>query len=721
MKHLLLTLCSLATFSVISQAVLPTSHSFTGTTLPSGWTENGTAFYTASGNTPPAMKLDGTGDYLQIYFTGNPGQLSYYLTGNGFSGGTFEVQESVNGSSWTTLHSFTTAPDATYTQYTDTPQITSHYIRFFYTQKVAGNIGLDDVMLAEGAAGPSQEIEVVDNTTVLLTGATKVIQSAVGTPVTATLTLKNEGTVQNLDVSSMTLSGVDAADFQITGGSSTQIGPNGTYALTVQFTPSVAGSRHAALQIASNDADEALVTINLYGIGGNLATEPTSQAQNLTFQNVKTYRLDAQFAAASTPSEAYIVLRKTGTTLTEVPVDGQSYDRGDYIGGAQVVYVGTNLAFVPNYIHANTSYTFAVFTLNGPMGYENYLTTAPLKATAQTPATMQPTNYYAGINMLSPTFVTDLHNLVNPHDEQFYSNYATLMVAKFVVRDTTDNRRVITCSYSGEHKIYTEPFDFTSNGFSREHSYCHNWMPTNPADALPEYNDYHHLYPVNQDLANAVRSNYPLGEVVTVGSSYLQAKFGQDENGHSVYEPRDAHKGAVARAIMYEAIAYDGVSGNDWSFPDFISGSIPYGQDQYVLKKWHLQNPPSKMEIARNDFIDSLQGNRNPFIDEPTFACYINFSNMNYETLGCEAELTEALSNALILFPNPSAQGTTNVHVDGSDIIGVRLIDASGREVLMKSYEPSKFVTLDLQTIAPGCYTIHVQTIHGDAYQTLIH
>jgi hypothetical protein len=257
------------------------------------------------------------------------------------------------------------------------------------------------------------------------------------------------------------------------------------------------------------------------------------------------------------------------------------------------------------------------------------------------------------------------------------------MISLFVARDTTDDRRVITCVYSGENKIYTEPFDFTTQGYSREHTYCHNWMPTNPADLLPEYNDYHHLFPTNQNSANAVRSNYPLGKVVTVSSTYLGAKFGLDANGHMVYEPRDDHKGDAARAMMYEAVCYNSVSGNNWKFPSYISGSIPYGQDQYVLKQWALQDLPSNWEISRNDFIDSLQENRNPFIDNPEYVCYVNFSDMTYETNGCLASIEEQLLNAFIVYPNP-AKKELFLHVDATTIL--KIFPLPQRQAIFNTY-----------------------------------
>ena len=83
------------------------------------------------------------------------------------------------------------------------------------------------------------------------------------------------------------------------------------------------------------------------------------------------------------------------------------------------------------------------------------------------------------------------------------------------MRDTLDHQYVVTCVYSGENSIFDLPFDWSETGFSREHSYCHNWMPSNPANnpEKPEYQDLHHLFPVVFKNVNETRINYPLGEV----------------------------------------------------------------------------------------------------------------------------------------------------------------------------------------------------------------
>ena len=692
-----------------TQAVLPTSWSFTTTNLPTGWSESGTMFYAASGNTPPAMKFDNTGDYLLINFNSNAGNLTYYLTGNSFAGGTFTVEESNLGTVWTTLHSHTSPPSATYAMFTDVPLATTRFIRFIYTNKVSGNIGVDDVNITIGAATPEQEINVKQGATTIVSGGSYFTSSSLASMTPSTFTIENLGTLNTLNIASATISGTNAADFSVASFPSSVLATS-TGNLILNFTPAASGTRTAILTIASNDADESSYIVNLNGVGGNLATEPSSQASNLVFSNVKTYRINASFTGTAAV-DGYLVLRKKGSPITGVPVDGTVYQRGDIVGDAQVVFSRNSTSFTPNNIIAGTTYYFAIYTYNGPNNFRNYNTTAPLLGNSTTPATMLPASYYSTLNTGNSSFATNLHALVNPHQVQYYSYYANTMIYSFEARDTTLDRRVVTCVYSGENKIYTEPFDWSSNGYSREHTYCHSWMPTNPATALPEYSDYHHLFPTNLNDVNIVRSNNALGIVVNVTSTYLGSKYGTDANGQTVFEPRDEHKGDAARAMMYEAICYTTISGNSWALPSY--------QNQYLLKQWHFQDPPDNWEIARNDFIDSLQNNRNPFVDSIDYACFVNFSNMTYEPLACEASINELLNNGFITYPNPS-KDEINLHVDATTISSYQIIDFQGRVVLSADVNNLALVKANISKLNAGTYLVKVVTPFGTAQRSIV-
>jgi hypothetical protein len=715
MKKIIFALFALCTIqAVTAQTTLPTSWSFTTATYPNGWTANGTGFYTGSGNTPPACRLDNTGDWMQIWFASAPGPLSYYIAGNSFSGGTFEVQESVNGNTWTTLRTFTGTLSSTYTQYTDQPASASRYVRFFYTTKVSGNVGLDDVLLDVPAAGPSQEIDVQFGSSSVPSGSTIWSASPVSTTTPIALSLANLGLVNTLNVSGITITGTNASEFVLQTNPSS-VSANSSAALNIDFTPAAVGTRTATLTINSDDADEPAYIININGAGGGFATEPAASATALSYTNVKSYRFQVNFTAASPACEGYLVLRRDDAPVTDVPADGSVYGVGDVVGSSQVAFVGTSTAFWANYIGAAQDYYFAVFSYNGPGQFRNYLGATPLTGMAMSAGSMQPANYYSTISTAAPTFIADLSTLTNPHTDNFYSNYAPRMVTRFWARDTINGQRVVTCVYSGENLVYTEPFGWTT--FSREHTYAHSWMPGYPSNTSnPEYSDYFNLFPTNQNNANALRSNLPLGEVVNASTTYLGCKVGTNAQGLVVFEPRDEQKGDAARALFYMAVCYN-TANQSWALPNPIL-NLSYGQDQNILKAWHYQDPPDAREIARNDYVDSLQGNRNPFIDSVDYACYIDFSNMTKITgpvLPCSTVgigENQSVRAQMGLWPNPTAGQFSLFYTNTVNAPAqVRLIDVTGRVVFEQQYAASagsNLFALDFSDIANGVYTIQV-------------
>ena len=594
--------------------------------------------------------------------------------------------------------------------FTDVPQSSTRFIRFIYTNKVSGNIGLDDVSIDIGAATPIQEINVMQSGNPLVSGSTYITNSPVSTLNSATFLIENLGTLDTLNITSATISGVNSSDFSVVSFPANVIA-NDSDSLILNFTPSSSGTRIAVLNIASNDLDEPNYIINLYGIGGNLASEPIQQASNFVFTNLKTFTFNTSFNATDSV-DGYLVLRKKGSAPTAFPLDGTIYQRGDIIGDAQVVYSSNVTTVTPNNIVAGTDYYFAVFSYNGPSNFRNYLINTPLSANITTPNSMLSSSFYSNLSTSSSSFMNDLHALTNPHQTQYYSYYDDLMIAFFESRDTTLDRRVVTCVYSGENKIYNEPFDFSATGYSREHTYCHSWMPTNPAQNLPEYSDFHHLFPSNLNSANILRSNNPLGEVTNVTSSFLGCKSGTNNNGQVVFEPRDEHKGDAARAIMYEAICYNSINGNSWALPSY--------QDQMILKNWHFQDPPSNWEIARNDFIDSIQNNRNPFVDSMNYVCFIDFSNMSYDPTACIPSSNQELLNlGFVTYPNPCID-QLNIYVDATTISSYQIIDNLGNIVLSNDVNNKKTVKVNTSKLSSGLYSVNVVTPIGKVQKNII-
>jgi hypothetical protein len=74
--------------------------------------------------------------------------------------------------------------------------------------------------------------------------------------------------------------------------------------------------------------------------------------------------------------------------------------------------------------------------------------------------------------------------------------------------------------------------------------------------------------------------------------------------------------------IFYMAVRYEGTDTSydlelvDYTYSDAGTNEPLYGKLSTLLA-WHAMDPPDAWEALRNNRIQSLQGNRNPFIDHP--------------------------------------------------------------------------------------------------------
>ena len=79
----------------------------------------------------------------------------------------------------------------------------------------------------------------------------------------------------------------------------------------------------------------------------------------------------------------------------------------------------------------------------------------------------------------------------------------------------------------------------------------HVWPRSQGAERAPVECDLHHLFPADAAV-NARRGALPFGEVSEeTWSDAGGSRMGLDAAGAEVFEPRDARKGDIARAILY--------------------------------------------------------------------------------------------------------------------------------------------------------------------------
>jgi hypothetical protein len=136
-------------------------------------------------------------------------------------------------------------------------------------------------------------------------------------------------------------------------------------------------------------------------------------------------------------------------------------------------------------------------------------------------------------------------------------------------------------------------------------------------------------------------------------------------------------------------------------------------QDLQTLINWHFSDLPDNYEIAKNDFIQSIQQNRNPFVDRPEWVNLINFNTltaaaapgmvMNYEE-------DETLYN-LSVYPNPS-EDILWFNLPITETAQLRIFDMTGRIVsneLIQS-EGQRVMSIQTNEYTSGAYILEIST-----------
>ncbi len=137
-------------------ATLPFTYDGNGQgTLPDGFTVNGLSTYSSS----PKMQFNSTGDWAILHFGERPGTLTFDIKGNSFSGGTFKVQTSEDGTTYTDLKTYTEL-GATQSEVFNNLGENVRYIKWIYTEKSSGNVALGNINLAQYVAPQAYTLTV---------------------------------------------------------------------------------------------------------------------------------------------------------------------------------------------------------------------------------------------------------------------------------------------------------------------------------------------------------------------------------------------------------------------------------------------------------------------------------------------------------------------------------------------------------------------------------
>jgi endonuclease I len=319
----------------------------------------------------------------------------------------------------------------------------------------------------------------------------------------------------------------------------------------------------------------------------------------------------------------------------------------------------------------------------------------------------QPAGYYDSASGLSGILLQQaLHDIIDNHT---YVTYAQLWTA-FQSTDKKSDGKVWDM-YSDNPSgtpAYTFTFvtdqcgNYSKEGdcYNREHSFPKSWFG---GEVEPMYTDLFHLYPTDGKV-NGMRDNYPFGTVTNpTWTSTNGSKLGPSSYpGYTgiVFEPINAYKGDFARTYFYMAVRYY-KEDSGWPGSDMVIGSQPKSWALKMLLEWDISDPVSQKEKDRNEAIYSIQGNRNPFIDNPAYVSLI---------WGTQTGMHETNDNnvEIKLHPNPASDYVTiELPCCFPDYYTIKIFDLAGRVAVSRSVG-GKPVIFDVSGLENGYYFLSV-------------
>ena len=215
--------------------------------------------------------------------------------------------------------------------------------------------------------------------------------------------------------------------------------------------------------------------------------------------------------------------------------------------------------------------------------------------------------------------VNAIRNSYTPHQLLNDTQVKDTLYARIFIEGDT-----VKCIYSDLPRFLPEGVDpsqflFGSGNENESINMEHGWPQAKGAGDGTDGNiNMHHLYPSRVEI-NSDRGNYPFSEIndnTTQKWYYLGQEMSNipgvqiDEYSEFIsgeFEPREAAKGDIARAMFYFWTIYrdDAVAAD----PDFFNLQVD------DLCQWHLEDPADEFEMLRNERISNYQdGKINPFI-----------------------------------------------------------------------------------------------------------
>ncbi|MFY7938682.1 MAG: endonuclease, partial [Flavobacterium sp.] len=337
----------------------------------------------------------------------------------------------------------------------------------------------------------------------------------------------------------------------------------------------------------------------------------------------------------------------------------------------------------------------------------------PLAPTYNTVSSTAPAGYYASLEGLSGAALKQaVQNIIaNPSVVRLHS-YADIWEILKTSDQNPMNSGQIWEIYLEQpmSKIDQQQGSSIVGKWNREHIFCQSrggfvvanndsadgigvWTSTSAATTVDGVSDAHHIRAVNGQ-ENSSRNNKNYG---TVNSATVYA---------GATGTQGSWRGDVARACFYMAVRFNGLNVVNGD-PSEYNGANPSGNigDLATLLTWNLSDPRDDFEMNRNNYIQTWQHNRNPFIDYPLLANYIFGSQYGQPWFAALASESFDTTDVIKVYPNPA---TEHIFVSGiSNLSKVEIFSVFGTKVFEKTVNEDQIIPIYFQS---GMYFVKIST-----------
>ncbi|MBL7789925.1 MAG: endonuclease [Chitinophagales bacterium] len=462
---------------------------------------------------------------------------------------------------------------------------------------------------------------------------------------------------------------------------------------------------------------------------------PTQQVTEAKITDTFAWKVNLSFKVPTTSDSAILII--STSPLSSLTLTNKFYGVGSHITpGIKVhrkFYKGSNtIEHSIKGLLANTTYYLAFYTFNNNMNGIFYNQTNPPRLSFKTKG-RNIASYYSSLDTNKATFLSKLTTLLRNHNfsSTWYTEY-TKVVDEVYVQDTFVNdstKKYITCSYSNIKAIYnpnTAPSAvFPVTGFNREHTLPKNWMnfrgiPNNDLVDYAEGADWHNLT-LTDGKVNEQRSDFVF-KIPLSPSSMGNARFFENKSKYSdtnnCFEPQNSYKGDAARCIFYMQTCYHKLLDSSWSLKNGLR-SFAKNQSDALLVQWAKNDPPDNQEIARHEYIASVQGSRNPFIDFPDWIECINFKDLSIlktcQGLEFKNSINSPSNSSWDVWYYKIVEGkyAIKLYHDKISTLNIYIYDLNGKLVKQENTlinEGENALPLELHGISKGQYILNIKS-----------